>query len=59
VTGVISSLSAFQTYSGGFAPLQDGEPTLAATENALFLATVFGGQGQVLILSVFVFLGIS
>jgi len=47
VASVASSLSTFQTYGGGFSAVEEGTPTLEATENALFLSSLFGSKSQV------------
>lgn len=47
VASTVSSLGAFQAYSGGFTATEGGEPTLEATENALFLSSLFGAADQV------------
>jgi len=55
VAAVIGSLSAYQTDRGGVAAVPEGVPTLEASENALFLNTLFGSN-QVNLENVWAFL---
>jgi len=42
INSVVSSLADYQSKSGGFRPTKESEPTLEATEHALFLSSLFG-----------------